>query len=47
MPIKLKVSVRRVCFIFVSSGDVELKDGQTLTSRSHGLSVLSINTSNP
>lgn len=47
IPIKLNVSVSKVCLIFVSSGDVELNDGQTLTSSSHGFNVLSINTSKP
>lgn len=42
-----KVSVSNVCFIFLSIGDEELNDGQTLTYMSHGFSVLSIKMSNP
>lgn len=39
IPIKLKVSVKRECLIFKSRGDVELRLGQTFTSRSQGFKV--------
>lgn len=47
IPIRFRISVRRVCLIFLSMGEEELKDGQTLTSISHGLSLSSIKISNP
>lgn len=46
-PIILSVSVSNVCFILLSIGEDELKDGHTLTYINHGLSLLSINISNP
>lgn len=46
-PIMLRVSVRRVCLIRRSIGEDELRDGHTLTSISHGLSLLSIRISKP
>lgn len=47
MPIKLSISISNVCFILRSIGEDELKEGQTLTSISQGLSLSSINISNP
>lgn len=46
-PIIFNVSVNNICFILLSIGEDELRDGQTLTYISHGLSLLSINMSNP
>ena len=46
-PIIFNVSVSNICFILLSIGEDELRDGQTLTYISHGLSLLSINMSNP
>ena len=36
IPIKFNVSVKRVCLIFRSIGEDELRDGHTLTSISQG-----------
>ena len=46
-PIKFNVSVNKICLIFLSIGEEELRDGQTLTSIIHGFRLLSINISNP
>ena len=36
-----------MCFIFLSNGEDEQRDGQTFTSKSQGLNLLSIMISNP
>lgn len=41
------MSVRRVCLILRSMGEEELREGQTLTSISQGLRLLSMRMSNP
>lgn len=46
-PMIFSVSVKSVCLILRSIGDDELKDGHTLTSISHGFSLLSIKISKP
>lgn len=46
-PIRFKVSVNKECLIFLSIGEDELKEGQTLTSIIHGFKLLSIRISNP
>ena len=46
-PMRLKVSVSKVCLILLSNGEVELRLGHTLTSSSQGLRVSSMSTSNP
>lgn len=46
-PIKFNVSVNKICLIFLSIGEEELRDGQTLTSIIHGFRLLSISISNP
>jgi hypothetical protein len=46
-PIIFKVSVKSVCFIFLSIGEDELNEGHTLTYINHGFNLLSIRISNP
>lgn len=46
-PIKLKISLMRILFTFLSSGEEELNEGSMLTSKSHGRSHLSNRMSKP
>lgn len=46
-PNKFNVSVNKICLIFLSMGEDELRDGHTLTSIIHGFKLLSMRISNP